>query len=172
MRIRSATVEDATRIAEIHIAAWRAAYAEQLPKAYLDGLDVIERAARWRRSLAEAHRTITAVAIDEYDEPMAFCVYGLPRDADARGTRTGEIMALNVVPTAWRRGFGAALLDGAMRDARRIGWERVTLWVLKDNQQARGFYEKYGFSPDGAEKTDSQLTGTALREVRYAMAVP
>ena len=172
MRIRSATVEDALRIAEIQVEAWRAAYADQMPKAYLDALDVGERTVRWRRTLVESHKTITALAVDEHNLPMAFCMYGLPRDPDARGTKTGEIMALNVMPLAWRRGFGIALLDGAILDARRIGWDRVTLWVLKENQRARGFYEKYGFVVDGAEKSDSQLTGTALHEVRYAMAVP
>jgi ribosomal protein S18 acetylase RimI-like enzyme len=172
MRIRPATLDDAPRIAEIQVEAWRAAYADQMPKAYLDALDVDERSARWRRMLAQSHKTITALGVDEHDRAMAFCMYGLPRDPDARGTRTGEIMALNVMPSAWRRGFGIALLDGAILDARRIGWERLTLWVLKENRRARDFYEKYGFVIDGAEKTDSQLTGTALHEVRYAMAVP
>ncbi len=36
--IRPATFEDASRLAEIHIASWQAAYADLLPADFLDGL--------------------------------------------------------------------------------------------------------------------------------------
>jgi GNAT superfamily N-acetyltransferase len=147
------------------------AYRELMPKAYLDSLDVVERASRWRKSLAEAHKTMTALAVDDQDVAMGFCLYGLPRDADVRGTRTGEVIALNVIPSSWRSGYGAALLDAAMIDARRIGWQKLILWVLADNRGARAFYERYGYALDGAQKSDTQTTGTALLQVRYAIDV-
>lgn len=171
MRVRPATEADAERIAEIHVAAWRAAYREQMPAPYLDSLDVAERAAGWRKSLAESHTTLTALAIDDLEIPVGFCVYGLTRDRDTYGTPTGEIIALNVMPSEWRCGYGRALLDASMADADRIGWRTLTLWVLRDNQRARAFYENYGFRPDGAEKSDTHLTGTLLYEVRYRMPV-
>jgi hypothetical protein len=63
------------------------------------------------------------------------------------------------------------LLDAAMSDARRIGWSVLKLWVLSGNDRARRFYENYGFSLDGAEKTDAQLTSQPLHQVRYSIAV-
>jgi GNAT superfamily N-acetyltransferase len=171
MAVRPATVADAARIAEIHIAAWRVAYEELMPRAYLDSLDVQARAARWRKSLDEVRTQIALVAVDDRNEPMGFCLFGLCRDYDLRTTPTGEVFALNVLPARWSCGYGRSLLDATMIDARRIGWSVLKLWVLSGNGRARSFYEKYGFTADGAEKTDTQLTSQALHQVRYTIAV-
>jgi RimJ/RimL family protein N-acetyltransferase len=39
----------------------------------------------------------------------------------------------------------------------------VTLWVLAENQQARDFYARFGFEPDGAEMKHA---GSGEKEVR------
>jgi ribosomal protein S18 acetylase RimI-like enzyme len=171
MRVRGANLPDAERIAEIHIAAWRAGYGELMPKAYLDSLDVRERALRWRKVLSGALTTMTILCVDESDETLGFCQFGLCRDYDVRATPTGEIIALNVDPIAWGRGCARLLVDAALADAGRIGWRTVKLWVLRDNPRARAFYDRYGFVPDGAEKTDTQLTSTPLHQVRYTIGV-
>jgi GNAT superfamily N-acetyltransferase len=171
MAVRPATLADAERIAEIHVAAWRAGYQQLMPKAYLDSLDVQGRAARWRNSLNEVRTQIALVAVDERNEPMGFCLFGLCRDYDLRTTPTGEVFALNVLPSQWSCGYGRSLLDATMLDARRIGWSVLKLWVLSGNHRARSFYEKYGFTADGAQKTDTQLTSQPLHQVRYTIAV-
>jgi RimJ/RimL family protein N-acetyltransferase len=42
----------------------------------------------------------------------------------------------------------------------------VTLWVLRDNERARRFYERAGWSFDGTEKEDV-VAGATVTEVRY-----
>jgi ribosomal protein S18 acetylase RimI-like enzyme len=46
--------------------------------------------------------------------------------------------------------------------------------VLRNNRAARGFYEKMGFVPDGAEKTMPHLENAAAVRYRYGAnaAVP
>jgi RimJ/RimL family protein N-acetyltransferase len=39
----------------------------------------------------------------------------------------------------------------------------LTLWVLAENQQARDFYARLGFAPDGAETTHE---GSGKSEIR------
>ncbi|NUL25824.1 hypothetical protein HRW17_26205, partial [Streptomyces lunaelactis] len=46
----------------------------------------------------------------------------------------------------------------------------MLLWVLKENDRARRFYEKAGFAPDGAEEP-FEVDGVAVPEVRYARAL-
>ena len=46
------------------------------------------------------------------------------------------------------------------------GYERATLWVLKTNLRARGFYEKAGWTTDGTTKTEER-PGALFHEVRY-----
>jgi hypothetical protein len=53
MQIRFADPEDARAVAEIHVEAWRAAYAGILPEAFLAALTVSSREAFWEQVLAE-----------------------------------------------------------------------------------------------------------------------
>lgn len=59
-------------------------------------------------------------------------------------------------------------MDVALGDLRAGGWRWVTLWVLAENQQARDFYARFGFAPDGAETTHEH-SGKA--EVRLRGAI-
>jgi GNAT superfamily N-acetyltransferase len=68
-----------------------------------------------------------------------------------------------VHPDAWRTGIGRALMDVALGDLRAAGWRWVTLWVLAENQQARAFYARFGFPPDGAEMTDERSGEKEIR---------
>ncbi len=60
---------------------------------------------------------------------------------------------------------GSALLNAGLSDLAGRA-ERVSLWVLRDNLPARGFYERHGFETDGASKAIT-LGGAQLVEVRY-----
>ena len=48
---------------------------------------------------------------------------------------------------------------------------QATLWVVHGNASARQFYEARGWRLDGVEKHDDGLTGFALHEVRYRVAL-
>lgn len=58
-------------------------------------------------------------------------------------------------------------MDFALGELRRAGYREVIIWVLAENTRARLFYEKYGFTHDGAEKEIS--IGKTLIEIRYVM---
>ena len=166
MRIRPAAPEDARAIAEIHVAAWRAAYRGLMPDAYLDQLSVEKRAALWQRTLAQPGSSMLAVAEDK-DALTAFCFFGPTRDEDGKEQRIGEIIALNVRPQSWRRGHGKALCEFALRELPRRERRSVTLWVLRGNERAQRFYEAQGFRLDGSERVDVKLIGAPLHELRY-----
>jgi GNAT superfamily N-acetyltransferase len=61
---------------------------------------------------------------------------------------------------------GRALIAAAVDCLREHGFRSVTLWVLRDNERARLFYERAGWSPDGASK-DDVVAGATVTEVRY-----
>jgi RimJ/RimL family protein N-acetyltransferase len=171
MTVRTATLSDAPKLAEIHVAAWRAAYADDMPAEFLAGLSVEERTAMWQTALSEPSSRTVTVSVNHADEPVAFCVYGPSRDQDAKDTDVGELIAINVHPSAWRKGHGEALCLGVLAHARSHHWPVVTLWVVRGNARARAFYEKLGFQTDGTEKQDTKLGGCVLHEVRYKMPI-
>ena len=49
--------------------------------------------------------------------------------------------------------MGRELFEGVTRALRDAGYARATLWVLEANAPARRFYEKAGWSWDGAVST-------------------
>ena len=94
---------------------------------------------------------------------VGFCAIAAPsRDDDAEDD-VAEIAAIYVEPEAWRAGVGRALIDVALVDLRDDGWRWMTLWVLAENRQARDFYARFGFEPDGAEMTHERSSETQVR---------
>lgn len=57
-----------------------------------------------------------------------------------------EIMLLYVHPDFQRRGYGGRLLMYSLNEMRLCGFVRVVLDTAKKNENARSFYEKYGFT--------------------------
>ena len=77
----------------------------------------------------------------------------------------GEVASLYVLPERRRGGIGSALLlaglDGAAHPRTA---EAATLWVFTANHAARRFYARFGFVPDGTEKSIDE--GTGVDEIR------
>lgn len=167
MEIRPADVEDADRIAEVHVRSWRGAYRGLIPQEYLDGLDTAERAGLWVRITGRVDRTRSDVLLAEEDgRLLGFAAFGPTRDEGEDPELTGEVAAIYLDPAAWSTGCGRVLMASALDRLAAAGYEQATLWVLDTNARARRFYEAAGFRADGAEKPDDRGTFT-LREVRY-----
>jgi ribosomal protein S18 acetylase RimI-like enzyme len=167
MVCRDAVVEDALGIARVSVSAWQAAYQGLMPAEYLAGLDAQTALPRFEQGL----RAYPLVLVMERDGVIVgFSWYGASRDADAT-PQTGEVMAINLHPSCWRRGFGRELLRETQQRLAAKGFSEATLWVLHGNASARGFYEAQGWRLDGAEQDDEKLTGFALHEVRYRVAL-
>lgn len=160
--IRLATAEDVRRIAEIQVAAWRAAYAGMMPETYLEGLQVEPREAVWRGACGQVNALLW-VQMKEA-EVVGFCHLAPSRDEDGQGA--AEVTSIYLEPAHWRRGLGRELLAAAMAFAAEHGYSRVTLWVLVENLAARQFYEAMGFRPDGRMKQEHGA-GFCFNEMRY-----
>lgn len=161
---RTATVDDAAAIARIHVLSWQAAYVGIMPADFLARLSVDEKAAWWGRYLAGNPAGLLVATAEE--AVAGFVSFGPSRDADGAGK--SEIYALHVVPQRWAGGLGRHLIAGA--EAVLPPGADLTLWVLDQNQRARGFYRAVGFMPDG---TDKQIVvgGVSLREIRLAKKI-
>jgi GNAT superfamily N-acetyltransferase len=166
MSIRSAVEDDAYAIARVQILAWRQAYAGLMPQSFLDRMDSVRRVTSWRRALGAPAAGITDVVLDPAGEIIGFFVYGPSRDADAT-VGTGELVAINLLPSHWRQGLGRSMMGRLLAVAAERRWQALTLWVLEANMQARRFYEAHGFEADGASQVDVRLTGAPLHLLRY-----
>jgi len=163
--IRAASAEDADAIAGVHIDGWRWGYRGQLPDEFLDGLDPVTRAARWRAILAGELGPVSTFVAERERRVVGFASCGPARDDDSSGA--GEVYAIYVEESAAGTGVGAALLHQVVMELRdRFAFDSAFLWVLESNARARRFYEREGWLADGVAKTDV-LGGVTVRELRY-----
>jgi ribosomal protein S18 acetylase RimI-like enzyme len=107
---------------------------------------------------------VTLLVAEEGGEALGYCTSGECRDPDV-SPRVGEVRTLFVAPGAWRRGVGSALMAAALDDLRERGYSEATVWSFADNERANSFYERHGFTRDGADRTEE--TWADILEVRY-----
>lgn len=151
----------------MHVGTWDGAYRGLLPDDYLDAMDVTRWTGGWQRILSGERPpgAATSVALAEDGGVVGF-VDVVPSRDDGAASDTGEVTSIYVLPAAWGTGVGRALMAAAVDCLREHGFRSVTLWVLRDNERARLFYERAGWSPDGASK-DDVVAGATVTEVRY-----
>jgi GNAT superfamily N-acetyltransferase len=70
----------------------------------------------------------------------------------------------------WGAGHGHTLHTEALDVAHASGAAAAILWVLTTNQRARHFYERHGWTADGAEKT-AWRGDVRLDETRYRISM-
>lgn len=167
MTVRRAAAADTRSIAEVHVSSWQAAYRGLLPDSFLAGLSVERRTRVWDQLIPDPQLD-TFVAEDAGGKIVAFANLAPSRDSDALPD-TGELTAIYAEPEHWGCGYGSALLRAVLAAARTRGFRRLTLWVLQSNRRATEFYERAGFTPDGAEKTETRSEEVILHERRHRL---
>lgn len=191
--IRAGSVADAAQISAVQRAGWLAAYEGIIAAEIIDRVTAPDEGARVRQSFRTRpwQRMLVAVAGDR-DHPgrdaepagpgvVGYASFGPETDvlgapwphpltADGEEGRVAELYALYVRPAWWSTGTGRALMERVLARTSGAGYRSIMLWVLRDNQRARRFYERAGFEPDGATNVLQGLGG--IPEVRYRRALP
>jgi GNAT superfamily N-acetyltransferase len=179
VKVRWARVEDAAGVAEVHVDAWRSAYAGLIDQAILDGLDLERRTTMWTGFITQS---LQGLPPKGYDEPahrllvaeddgriVGWAGFGPGRDADQ--SHRGELAGLYAHPSVWSHGIGRALVARVDDELRDSGFADAYLWVLDGNQRAIRFYESHGWLADGGEKYGDAGGATGLHELRHVRAL-
>ncbi|MGA0009236.1 MAG: GNAT family N-acetyltransferase [Candidatus Nanopelagicales bacterium] len=150
MLIRAATASDLAGVVDVHVASWDAAK---------DGLDLVtrrtpeQRTELWTAFFAQG-RGQMFVAEDQ-GRVVGFMAFGPSRDDDRQGQT--EIYTLYVDPAWWRQGIGSSLMDQVSDTGGPL-----SVWTSEGSAQARGFYARHGFHPDGATEAGHHLPQVRL----------
>src|SRR5690625_295784 len=145
--VRPSLPEDAPRVGEIQVAAWR--HAALLPAEALAGLDPAAFAAAWGEAITSPpsakHRLLTAL-----DGPALVGFAALAPAAE----RTGEIVTLEVDPAYHRKGHGSRLLAACTDVLRATAASHVRTWVLAEDTDRAAFFTAAGFAPLGVGRSE------------------
>ena len=105
----------------------------------------------------------------EQDEADSWAVHAVSRDDAGRVVATGRLLPRGTTASIGRmaadasvrgRGHGAAVLDELHRQAESLG---VTEVELHAQVTARGFYERAGYMPVGAEYEEAGIAHVTMR---------
>jgi len=154
--VRSPRVEDADEVGRVHIQVWREAYAGTMPADFLEGLDPLKAAERWRlRFEMDDPDGVVVVATGRDGEIVGIASAGPTRDEDA--PTDWELYSINVLADHYGSGVADQLIAAA------LAHRPATLWVIRDNPRADAFYRRHGFSAEGASRIHE---GSGLPEIR------
>lgn len=160
--IRKAEVEDCRDLGRIHSESWKTAYKGIIPDSFLDKITAESREKRFLETMSNGlERNYVAFCENRI---AGFICIGKCRDDDLDDT-FGEIWGIYLHPAYWRQGIGTSLMAFGLDCLKNEGFKRVSLWVLKKNENARRFYEKFGFRYDGTKK--ELYFDDIVHEVRY-----
>lgn len=168
--VRDVLLEDAPRIAQIHVRCWQHAYRGIVPQELLDSLDVARREAQWTRVLGDVdaapERGATLVSVDVDGAITGFVQTGVPQAEGPHDPGLGELYAIYLDPAAIGTGVGRELLQAATERMRQSGFTHARLDVLPGNERARRVYERAGWRTNG-EPWDVQHGDYVLPHQRY-----
>ena len=155
--LRKATIKDVSRIAEIIIFGKRVAYRDIFNDDFgtFNELQVIDIIDEYRSNPALLENMIV------YDDGILKGVINRKIDGDSI-----EICEFYVEPFFKRMGIGNVLMQGVIAEAKAAHKKRLFLWVIKDNFQARKFYEASGFKESGE---NCIIEGTDKIDVCYEL---
>jgi ribosomal protein S18 acetylase RimI-like enzyme len=142
LRVRPATVDDASAIAMLHVRSWREAYRDLAPDEAYSALDEPLRLARWRELLTAPQDGRLILLAERAGRAVGVGVAGPPSSA-ALGSN-GEISSLYVDPASKRTGIGLRLMGELARQIAAWGYAGVALGVVEGNAAAIAFYESLG----------------------------
>ncbi len=140
--------------AYVHYKSWHETYTNLIDSEYMNNitLDKCEIIAhKWRENILIAK---------DGERVIGFVGYGTYRDETL--PEHGEVYAIYVLEEYHGLKVGYALMNAALE--KLTDYKKIAVWVLKDNNKAIRFYQRYGFRFDG---TDTEIMlGTSNTERR------
>ena len=168
MEIRYAIPEDIPGMGRVYADTWKAAYQGMIPKEYLHDLTASRWEERYRQTLNREGSPKAAVLVHE-GQVIGVSSFIQTRDEDLPPSY-GEIISIYVLPEYWQRGLGTRLLSWVAGELHAMGFSHCALWTLEENLRAQKAYERFGFTRDGARKSQ-EFCGVPVWEIRYRMAL-
>ena len=148
------TEDEIRQKAEVNLKGWQEAYTGILEPDFLKNLSAernLKNAYQWREN--------TIIAKDG-DRVIGFVVCGPCRDQDLPDA--GEVYAIYILKEYYGQKIGYRLMLAAL-DRLNV-YEKIAVWVLKDNTRAIRFYQHCGFVFDG--KTNVLPLGKPVMDLR------
>ncbi len=139
----------------VHYKSWQEAYTGLVDADYLENKMTLERCIE----IAHKRQSDILVAKDG-ERVIGFVGYGKYRGDNF--PELGEVHGIYVLADYHGKKIGYELMNAAFE--KLSTYKKIAVWVLKGNERAIRFYERYGFRFDGTEQ--EIMLGTPRTELR------
>lgn len=140
MQIENLQEQDLKAVAYVHMQSWKKSYRGILPDDFLDQIQLESRLALRRRLFEKPSRINLVAKCDS--NVVGFCDGGPNRDSNIDAD--AELYAIYLLEIYQGKGFASALFNTLTERLKKLKYTKMCLWVLKDNDKARRFYEYKG----------------------------
>ena len=162
MIIRPVEKADLYGVAKIKVETWNNSYKGIVDNTYLEKMDYKKTANKWLKNF-DNENFIVAV---EDQQIMGFCRYGNRIDEiDRFKEYDGEIYAIYIDKKFQRQGIGNEMVKVACSELKKQNKNKVLIWCLEDNLEARKFYKRISGKELGIKK--SNIGGKEYNEIAY-----
>lgn len=148
--LRQAELNDAAELSRIQVDGWQS-YEHIFTPAYLASHNTFERRFLYWMNILTRNIDRTYL-IEDDGTAVGYITIGYPQDDDVR-PGTLQLTALYLKKEAIGKGYGAHVMRRILSSIKTAGYDRLSLWVLRDNERAIRFYRHFGFDFDGLEMT-------------------
>lgn len=175
--VDACTEEHFKAMSLIHALGWRDTYAEAVPADYMAREITDERwVPVFRQNYGEGR--YHGLLLYDGEQPLCCATYGPARVDQSAGDTIcdfsspdladwGELVSLYGHPDHWGRGYGSVVMEEVLRRLNAAGYPGCFLYVLRENERARRFYEKHGFAWEGHSLNVNLASDTTLTDLRY-----
>lgn len=181
LRLIDACTEEHFRdMSLLHALGWRTAYRDSIPADYMTR-EITD--SRWIPVFRQNYKEGVYHGLLLYagGNPICCATYGPARvDLSAGDTVCtfsspdladwGELVSLYAHPDCWGQGCGSLVIEEVLNRMKVSGYPGCFLYALRENERARRFYEKHGFTWDGCRTEISLTPDCVLTDLRYCKA--
>src|SRR4051812_42837783 len=160
--LRTGNDIDLLLVGALHFRSRAAAYAHILSPETLATPSAAALADWWSERWKWEQDTHRLTVAEDFERIVGFSYVG-PSETEG----AAELYAIHVDPAVVGTGVGRLLMANALEELAAVGGERAVLWVLEDNERARRFYDRGGWSPDGETRVEP-ISGEPVKQLRYS----
>ena len=176
--VEACTEEHFRAMSLIHALGWRTTYQDAVPADYMAREITDERWVPFFRQDYEEGIN-HGLLLYRGEKAVSCCTWGparvgpSPRQSslvnfDARGCEGwGELISFYTHPEEKGKGYGSLLMEAALDRLRSAGFPAALVMVLRENDGARRFYARHGFSWDGTHVDVPFPPNSVCVDLRY-----
>lgn len=159
IEIRKVKAGDEKILAYIQTESWKKAFFHILTEEELVHYTNISKAEEmYADILSQGFGKGFILFIDGTPQCMAY--WNATREKEMQ--QYAELICIHSLQDKWGHGYGSMMMKHILNEVKQAKYTKIMLWVFEDNERAKKFYEKHGFTLINKNK----MFGSA-REVMY-----